>query len=259
MIGLRRKIVIALAAIATFALAGAVFATTDPDTVVNFGYDQDSQFFMWNVTSLDYTPWLDAVASDDEVSEPDIDALLEMCGLAAPEGDEPIEYGYTFDGDMISLYALTDTGDFEDEPFDTGGCGDFFGDFVTGPAGQVNHGMFMKTFNSLYDGPHRGCIVRHLAHSNLGKDDQQVKANEDPQEETSTDTETVDIEGSVVFETALTDCLHGKKDAVDEDGAKGGPPAHVLEKFDGNHPKDKVKAEKEKAKGKPEGTPGGRP
>jgi len=48
---------------------------------------------------------------------------------------------------------------------------------VTGPQGQVNHGTIMSAFvNSLPEGRGRGCVVRLLAHSSLGKGDQKVTA-----------------------------------------------------------------------------------
>jgi hypothetical protein len=48
---------------------------------------------------------------------------------------------------------------------------------VTGPQGQVNHGTIMSAFvKSLPEGRGRGCVVRMLAHSSLGKGDQKVTA-----------------------------------------------------------------------------------
>ena len=53
---------------------------------------------------------------------------------------------------------------------------------VTGPNGQINHGTIMSAFvHSLkdieFDGP-RGHAVRELAHSDLGKGDQQVQTGD---------------------------------------------------------------------------------
>lgn len=249
---LRKRMTVAVAVLATFAFAGVVVAAEDgDDTVVNYGYDEDSRFFMLNVTSLDYAPYREAI-DDDEVEAGDIETLLAMCGLAL-DGD-PVEYGYTFDGEAISLFETDESGQFdpEDIPYDTSTCGGFIGDVVTGPAGQVNHGMFMKTLNSLFDGPRKGCIVRHIAGSSLGKDDQQVLANED---DVATEGEQVEIEGTATFSTVSTDCQKGKdRTSSDEDGVanrKGGPPQHVLDKFDEDHPrnakgKNKVKSNKSK-------------
>lgn len=97
---------------------------------------------------------------------------------------------------------------------------------VAGPEGQVNHGMFMKLFNTLYEGTGRGCVVRHLAQSDLGKGDQQVKV--DDEAETETDPEaTSDVEEAVDFTTVETICQHGPgngDDAELEEEGNGKPP-----------------------------------
>lgn len=232
-----RTITIAATAIATLVLALAASAAMDDNTVVNLGYDETSHFFFWNVTSLDYEPFLDAVEADEAVSEADLETLLALCGIA-PEGSET-ELKYSFDGETLSLFNPDGT------PLENGACGPFTGADVTGPAGQVNHGMFMKLFNSLYEGSHRGCVARVLAQSGLGKADQQVR----PGDETSGDEEPEDeiVDGSATVETATTKCK------VDDEDKGGGPPDHVLEKFGEDHPKNREN------KGKPAGTPGGRP
>ena len=120
----------------------------------------------------------------------------------------PIEFEY-FEDDHLLVYWLTSDepvdGDVEVDPVD---CIDGFGDEavaedaavevddaevppcyvvdVTGPNGQVNHGTVMSAFvHSLkelkeheFDGP-RGLAVREMAHSDLGKGDQQVKVGDD--------------------------------------------------------------------------------
>ncbi|HUF15645.1 MAG TPA: hypothetical protein VMQ46_07135 [Acidimicrobiia bacterium] len=221
-----------LAIIGLFALSGLAMAATDEenDTVFNYGYDEDSQFFMWNVTSLDYEPDQEALA---EILFADFDELLEACGLAAGEGEDEIVYGYTFDGESITLHELDSEGIFdpEAEGIDPGDCGELNGGYVTGPNGQVNHGMFMKLFNSLYDGPNRGCVVRHIAQSDLGKDDQQVLA--DPEFEPEEDPEPIE-DGNVSFTTVGADCVHS--DTGDDvegagNGGRRGPPQHVLDKW----------------------------
>jgi hypothetical protein len=94
---------------------------------------------------------------------------------------------------------------------------------VAGPNGQVNHGMFMKLFNSLFEGSGRGCVVRHLAQSDLGKGDQQVKGGS----EADVESDDADAEGedSVEFTTIETLCQRGPGDdaELDEEG-KGKPP-----------------------------------
>lgn len=95
---------------------------------------------------------------------------------------------------------------------------------VAGPNGQVNHGMFMKLFNSLFEGAGRGCVVRHLAQSDLGKGDQQVKAGA---EDVGTDLEAPESESSIDFTAIEALCQSGPADGedaeLDEEG-KGKPP-----------------------------------
>lgn len=85
---------------------------------------------------------------------------------------------------------------------------------VAGPNGQVNHGMFMKLFNSLFEGTGRGCVVRHLAQSDLGKGDQQVEGNDDGGE---IEGEPSENENSIDFTTIETLC-QGTDDADAEVG-----------------------------------------
>lgn len=78
---------------------------------------------------------------------------------------------------------------------------------VAGPNGQVNHGMFIKLFNSLHDGSARGCVIRHLAGSDLGKGDQQVKVGDEVD-----DTEETDDIAPIDFTTVEADCEKGGDD-----------------------------------------------
>jgi hypothetical protein len=89
---------------------------------------------------------------------------------------------------------------------------------VAGPNGQVNHGMFMKVFNSLYAGNSRGCVLRHLAQADLGKGAQQVKVSDevDLLTEEPEDTEAID------FTTVEADCEKGEEDAVLANGNSNG-------------------------------------
>lgn len=230
-----RRAVAVLTVLSMFTFSGLASAAQDGDTVINYGYDPNSQFFMWNVTALDYEPF---VGNDD--NEPfDLDALLEACGLETP--DEPTSYGFTFDGETVLLYELDDEGNFdpEGEPVDLGDCGGLNGGFVTGPNGQVNHGMFMKLFNSMYDGPNRGCLVSMLARSDLGKGDHMVKPGDtDSDDEADDEAETL-VEGNVAFTTLTAQCERGRDkdgESDDEGNGRGGPPQHVLDKFGGEHP-----------------------
>ncbi len=148
------------------------------DTLFNFGYDILHHFFGWNLSALD--------------------GLFD-CSLE--DGEFTLTYGAPTDEGSIPVDNLEDevgVVTFPDRPEDQlaeglepagapapytgadGECGLSGGD-VTGPAGQVNHGMFMKLFNSLYEGQGRGCVVRFIAHSDLGKGDQQVGPEGDAQ------------------------------------------------------------------------------
>ena len=101
-----------------------------------------------------------------------------------------------------------------------GECGLAGGD-VSGPNGQVNHGMFMKLFNSVYEGTGRGCVMRHLAHSDLGKGDQQIQVSDvDPAFEPVADG---DI-GTLDLSSVMADCEHGKKDGAE--GEEDTSPGH---------------------------------
>ena len=88
---------------------------------------------------------------------------------------------------------------------------------VGGPNGQINHGQFMKLFNSLYEGKHRGCLVRLLAQSDLGKGDQQVKVSDIEEIGEGGEEDAVEpVEGEEPEEVSIeTTCERGK--------GKGGP------------------------------------
>lgn len=236
-----KEAVAILTTMGLLAMSGIALAS-DGDTVFNYGYDQSNQFFYWNVTSLDHEPGYET-----------LDDALEACGLAAAEGEDPAEYGYTFDGDTITVYTLTEEGALGDplESVEVGECGGFSGGYVTGPQGQVNKGMFMKLFNQVYEGPGRGCLVRHLARSSLGMGDLMVQS--DPDFEAEDEVMTIE-DGRIIFATAAAGCLkgpgngHGDEDD-DSDSERNGPPQFVLDKFGGEHP----------GKGKGPGNGNGRP
>jgi len=245
---LRKRLVVGLTVIAAFALAGIAVAAEGDDTVLNFGCDEDTHFFIWNVTSLEYSP--DSEQLDETLEgyeEAQLEALLAACGLEGDDPENPTEYTYTYDP-ATGLITVSTEG--EPEGGETEGeeivCGDFSGGDVIGPAGQVNHGMFLKFFNANYEGEGRGCIVSHIARSGLGKGDQQVKPDQDTESDEEEPTEPEVVEGSISFTTVTTDCQRGNGDDEDESAERerGGPPQHVLDKFGGQHPRD--------AKGKPD-------
>ena len=174
------------------------------DTLFNLGYDPFNRLLLWNLSALDgiYDCTLEngpLTATYGETSETGV-VLVDIL-----EGDAGVVQFPNRPAEQVA----------EDlEPADSpvsytgaeGVCG-LSGGEVSGPNGQVNHGMFMKLFNSLYDGRGRGCVARHLAQSDLGKGDQQIQAND------TTPFESVEAgdTGTVDFATAEADCEHGKQ------------------------------------------------
>ena len=204
--------VIALFVTATVAVAaeGDEDALTEDDTVFNFGYDSENQIFVWGSST---------------------DAILD-CRLAA--GAYQVKY-VSLDGRFWVDDMLTDSAepvtfpvrdDAEAEPVAYAADGDcaLSGGVVSGPNGQVNHGMFMKLFNSMYDGKARGCLVRHLAQSGLGKGDQQVRVPE-----VGDEVLTAPESGTVDLESIVTQCAQKSDDGGNgrPDHAGKGKPDHA--------------------------------
>ncbi len=97
---------------------------------------------------------------------------------------------------------------------------------ATGPNGQVNHGTIVSAFVKALKGMElpfkgKGCLVRHIAQTDWGKGDQQVKTGdveESTDPETSTEEATV---SSVMLEIDEVDCVHGKADRDEAPGKSG--------------------------------------
>jgi hypothetical protein len=252
---MKRRLVVGLALIAAFAFSGLAFAATDgdEDAVINLGYDGDdgNHFFMWNVTFLEYEPDTEGLEETLEgYDQEKFAALVEACGLEGDDPENPVEYTYTYDPSTGEITVeLDDEGDegseaeeseLEDPEAEEIVCGDWMGGDVTGPAGQVNHGMFLRFFNHNYEGEYKGCITSHIARSGLGKGDDQVKAGDtetEGEEGEAPAEETVEpVEGTITFETVLADCQKGPKgpkgeaEDGDDEGQRRGPPQHVLDK-----------------------------
>lgn len=197
--------------LASTAIAAA--AENDPDdTVFNYGYDEANHVLVWG-----------AHAADGQY-----DCTIEV------EGNLTATYGLTEDGlvlvetlhddeGAVVVFQPTppeDVSDEVDEPATeevdyTGPDGECVvgGGVVEGPNGQVNHGMVMKLFNEVYEGPGRGCLVRHLAKSDFAKGDQQINVPD-------VDAEAPDLEegaeGEIALQSALTDCEHGNANQEDK-------------------------------------------
>lgn len=179
------------------------------DTLFNFGYDIIRRLLVWNLSALDGL--YDCTLENGE--------LTATYGETSEEGVIPVDNLEDEDG-VVSFpdrpeEELADGLEPAGTPVEYSGadgeCG-LSGGEVTGPEGQVNHGMFLKLFNSLYEGTGRGCVVRHIAQSDLGKGDQQVEAGEDPDFESVQAGDT----GVIDFTSIETDCE--KVDKATENG-----------------------------------------
>jgi hypothetical protein len=194
-------------------VASAATTGEKDDTVFNFGYDAEADVLLWNTS-----------ASDG----------LYDCSL--PDGALNTTYGVTDDG-LVRVVDLTDaagavvmfgargqdelaeglTAADEDAEYSgaDGECG-ASGAAVAGPNGQINHGMFMKLVNSLFDTHSRGCLNRYLAQSDLGKGDQLLQVSDvDPDASTVADGDS----GVVEFQTEVADCIHTGDKVTGQDRA----------------------------------------
>ncbi|MGH3650763.1 MAG: hypothetical protein ACRDU9_08650 [Acidimicrobiia bacterium] len=202
---------ILLAMLGLLAISGLAAATPaeeeKEDTVFNFGYDEEFKVLLWNLTpndglydcTLENGPLTTTYALGG-------DGLVQVEGLTSNAGvvtfpNRPQE---ELAEDLVAAEDPIEYTGAEGE------CG-VSGSTVAGPNGQINHGMFMKTFNSLFEGKGRGCVNRHLAQSDFGTGDQQLQVGDvDPAAPAVTDGD----EGLVDFETILADCVHGNEDEV---------------------------------------------
>lgn len=210
---MKQRLTIILAVIGLFASAGiAAAAEEDPeDTVFNYGYDSDNDVLVWGAEPTDGL----------------YDCTIEV------EGNLNATYGITeeglvvvetlHDGDTVVTFTPTPEEELADEFEGEGATEDveytgsegecvLSGGVVEGPNGQVNHGMVMKLFNSMYEGAARGCLVRYLAQSDFGKDDQTNVPDVDTE---ATDLESGDS-GEIDLESVLADCEHGKAEKGDK-------------------------------------------
>ncbi len=188
MTGTGRRWTVVLTVVSLLAISGAALGvpteSDDADTVFNVGYDEDFHVLFWSV------------------SPNDGETQCEM-----ENGDVTVDFG---------AEGAVEAVGFEDCSLSAAE--------VSGPNGQINHGMFMKLFNSLYEGQGRGCLNRHLAQLGLGKDDTKVKVSEvDPEFVSATEGDSADV----AFHTFLTSCEKGKKnhseDADQSSRGKGRP------------------------------------
>ncbi len=186
--------------------------THPEDTQFSFGYDLANHLLAINIG-----PNWDPYVCDFENGEltatygdPD-EGVIPITDLE--DGGSP----WTFDAREEGLLDEVAVAEPALVPYDgaDGVCG-VNGVVVAGPNGQINHGQFMKAakslFNSLYDIKGHGCIVRHLAKSNIGK-------GNDPSHLTVSEAEALGFvfggagtTGDIDFTTVEADCNRGKKD-----------------------------------------------
>lgn len=179
----------------------------------------------------------DADAEDDarltplefEYFEDDHLLVYWLAGDEEPvEGEEPVDCTEGFGDEAVGDDAVAEDVVAEDDESEAElpeGC--YVVD-VTGPNGQVNHGTVMSAFvHSLkeleFEGP-RGLVVREMAHSDLGKGDQQVRTGD----------------------VADVDDDDGDVDEVDDDDEGHGPPDHANANARDKKPKKPKKPKKNK-------------
>ncbi|HUG32635.1 MAG TPA: hypothetical protein VMM14_07075 [Acidimicrobiia bacterium] len=240
---MRRKLIVLSAIFGLLAASGVASAAEEdtgqePDTTFNFGYDEHNGVFVWG-------------ASD---SNGPTDCTLGNGPLDATYTRVTDSYLLVVDlqdgGETVELEPNPEHEDFEElapvpYPGDDEECA-VSGDFVAGPQGQINHGMFMKLFTSMFTGPGRGCLVRHIAQSGLGNP---------PEVDTETEAGDPD-EGTIEFETVMTKCNHGPSvlgPESEEDG--NGPPAHAS-RPDNAGPPGHARGNSENPRGKSGDAPG---
>jgi hypothetical protein len=206
---LKRKGVVLLALIGLLALSGLAFAQPveteeREDTVFNYGYDDDFHVLLWNTSADDGL--YDCTLQNGELTATygeGTDSVIPVDDLT--DGTDVVSFEDRAQEDLAE--GLTAAGEPVDYSGADGECG-LSGAEVSGPQGQINHGMFMKLFNSLYEGKGRGCLNRYLAQSDLGKGDQQIKVSDVDE---AFESAVAGDEGTVEFVTVAADCEHGKK------------------------------------------------
>jgi hypothetical protein len=214
---LRNRLIVLTLITGLVAISGVAAAATSEekgDTVFNFAYDEEADVLLWNTTANDglYDCSLQGgelnttydVSDDDLVQVVDLTDDADKAVIFSARSQEDLADGLTA-AEQDAEYTGPD-----------GECG-VSGATVAGPNGQVNHGMFMKLVNSLFDPHMRGCLNRYLAGSDLGKDGQQVQVSDvDPDAVSVADGDT----GVVEFQTETADCIHGADKVTGQERAE---------------------------------------
>lgn len=252
---LRKKLIVLTTVLGLLAFSGVAAAdqheTDDTeDTTFNFGYDEDNGVFIWGSSASDgdFDCTLENGLLEATYGSQDGGLLIEdLVHLEGDDAGSTVEFDPAEEGDPSLEYDPAN----EDCQLTAGE--------VAGPQGQINHGMFLKTFNAMFDGQARGCMVRHIAQSDLGKDDQQVNVPDvDPEAEGVEDGDT----GEIDFETVLTDCVHGPDEEVEAaDNGQGRPDwvTTMIENKRGDNEEVESEDEDSGRRGPPEDVPGNGP
>ena len=202
-------LVVIMSLFATSAVAMAQHNDDHPeDTQFSFGYDDLNHFLAINIGAND-TVYNCQFENGTLVYEIDLtgDGVIPVTSLTdsgspktftARPADQVGDYTPAAPGTTVAYTGIT------------GQC-PASGVIVAGPNGQINHGQFMKAAKSLlslYSMKGMGCVVRHLAQSDIGRTDAtRVRVGDD---EASSFTPTTS--GEIDFKTIEADCVHGKKD-----------------------------------------------
>ena len=204
-----------VALVALLVLAGGqVFADEhedldgDGDTTFNIAYDPVNQVLLWHAALSDgpYDCSLEQAGSLSATYGITIDGVVPVSDLRLLTGD-PVAF------EPLPPDEVGDDIEPAEEPNPYAGsdglCG-VAGAEVAGPQGQVNHGSFMRLFNSLYEGQGRGCVARYLAQSGFGHGDQQVQVDGGAEEAEETEEVSLDgAEADVDFLSFAATCERG--------------------------------------------------
>ena len=216
----KRSTIFAAALAAMLAISSVALADheepREEDTIVSFGYDEINHILAIHQGDND-TPWIcdftdgALTAGYGEI----VDGFLEIESLMS--GEDEWEFGPRDDHEVGDAYEPA-----EDPSLYSDGECVLAGAVLAGPNGQINHGQFMKIAKSLFEGKVRGCIVRELAKSDIGKTDATKLRTSEVDEEFEPGEE-----GEVAFTTFEADCSKPNKKADKErPGKSGDAPGH---------------------------------
>jgi hypothetical protein len=225
---LKRSSVFLIVVMGLLATSGIALAGHDDshaeDTQFSFGYDETNHILSLNL-GPNWEPYVCDFKSVDGLTPTYGDPVLETGIIAITDLlDDVATKTFIARTKELGLGEVDPTEPFAEYTAADGVCG-LTGVVVAGPNGQVNHGQFMKAAKSLlsglYEGKVRGCLVRHLAQSDIGRtDDTRVRVSDvaDP-------IPPIEEDVAVEFATFEADCDRGKKTAdVEAESTRGGRP-----------------------------------